>query len=261
MANTRIYENLMRGGRVEPVIGRTCENRNSLDLRHHLAAFQTPNEADIKLLINAAKQPWQTWRPAPAPRKRDIALRLGEILVREKHDPIMYVSPERSEKAKKPWYHSEEEPAARTAVELQTQRHIRRVHGGRHNAFWALAHDLGICTPITQPESSLPPLVESVPHDHGDNASMTQVGIFSTPTVSTDGEAGPIEGSERGPGGGPKSEDEEGGDDDEEDEGGCEHQVLVALERIRQSICAASWLATTCFVLQVIVQVILSLLR
>jgi aldehyde dehydrogenase (NAD+) len=79
-----IYHNLIGGEWKPAVSGKTVLNLNPADHTDVVGAFPSSHAEDVALAVAAAKKAFATWRLVPAPKRAEILLRAGSILVQNK---------------------------------------------------------------------------------------------------------------------------------------------------------------------------------
>jgi aldehyde dehydrogenase (NAD+) len=79
-----IYHNLIGGEWKPAVSGKTVLNLNPADHTDVVGAFPSSHAEDVALAVAAAKKAFATWRLVPAPKRAEILLRAGGILVQNK---------------------------------------------------------------------------------------------------------------------------------------------------------------------------------
>ena len=79
-----IYHNLIGGDGKPAVSGKTVLNLNPADHTDVVGAFPSSHAEDVALAVAAAKKAFATWRLVPAPKRAEILLRAGSILVQNK---------------------------------------------------------------------------------------------------------------------------------------------------------------------------------
>jgi len=79
-----IYHNLIGGEWMPAVSGKTVLNLNPADHADVVGAFPSSHAEDVALAVAAAKKAFATWRLVPAPKRAEILLRAGSILVQNK---------------------------------------------------------------------------------------------------------------------------------------------------------------------------------
>jgi alpha-ketoglutaric semialdehyde dehydrogenase len=78
------FHNLIGGQWIPAVGGKTILNLNPADHSDIIGAFPSSHAEDVALAVDAAKKAFATWRLVPAPRRAEILLRAGTILVQNK---------------------------------------------------------------------------------------------------------------------------------------------------------------------------------
>jgi alpha-ketoglutaric semialdehyde dehydrogenase len=81
---TSKYRNFINGEWTDPASGEFAPNRNPADTNDVIGEFPESNPADVSAAVEAARQAYQRWRLAPAPKRAEILIRAGEMLVRDK---------------------------------------------------------------------------------------------------------------------------------------------------------------------------------
>jgi aldehyde dehydrogenase (NAD+) len=79
-----IYHNLIGGEWKPAVSGKTVLNLNPADHTDVVGAFPSSHAEDVAMAVAAAKKAFATWRLVPAPKRAEILLRAGSILVQNK---------------------------------------------------------------------------------------------------------------------------------------------------------------------------------
>ena len=81
------YQNLIGGQWVAAATGKTMLNLNPADHSDVIGAFPSSHAEDVALAVAAAKKAFATWRLVPAPKRAEVLVRAGTILVqnKEKH--------------------------------------------------------------------------------------------------------------------------------------------------------------------------------
>ena len=78
------YHNLIGGQWLPAASGKTILNLNPADHSDIVGAFPSSHAEDVALAVAAAKKAFATWRLVPAPKRAEILLRAGDILVQNK---------------------------------------------------------------------------------------------------------------------------------------------------------------------------------
>jgi aldehyde dehydrogenase (NAD+) len=78
------YHNLIGGQWVAAATGKTILNLNPADHSDVIGAFPSSHAEDVALAVAAAKKAFATWRLVPAPKRAEILVRAGNILVQNK---------------------------------------------------------------------------------------------------------------------------------------------------------------------------------
>jgi alpha-ketoglutaric semialdehyde dehydrogenase len=78
------YQNLIGGQWLPAASGNTILNLNPADHSDIVGAFPSSHAQDVAAAVAAAKQAFTTWRLVPAPKRAEILLRAGTILVQNK---------------------------------------------------------------------------------------------------------------------------------------------------------------------------------
>ena len=79
-----MYHNLIGGQWLPAASGQTILNLNPADHADVVGEFPSSNAEDVDRAVAAAKQAFATWRLVPAPKRAEILLRAGAILVQNK---------------------------------------------------------------------------------------------------------------------------------------------------------------------------------
>jgi acyl-CoA reductase-like NAD-dependent aldehyde dehydrogenase len=78
------YRNLIGGQWLPAASGKTILNLNPADHSDVVGEFPSSHAEDVALAVAAAKKAFNTWRLVPAPKRAEILLRAGTILVQNK---------------------------------------------------------------------------------------------------------------------------------------------------------------------------------
>ncbi len=78
------YQNLIGGQWLPAASGKTILNLNPADHSDVIGAFPSSHAEDVALAVAAAKQAFATWRLVPAPKRAEILVRAGNILIQNK---------------------------------------------------------------------------------------------------------------------------------------------------------------------------------
>jgi len=78
------YQNLIGGQWLPAASGNTILNLNPADHSDVIGAFPSSNAEDVALAVAAAKKAFTTWRLVPAPKRAEILVRAGNILIQNK---------------------------------------------------------------------------------------------------------------------------------------------------------------------------------
>jgi aldehyde dehydrogenase (NAD+) len=78
------YQNLIGGQWIPAVSGKSILNLNPADHSDVIGAFPSSHAEDVAMAVAAAKKAFATWRLVPAPRRAEILVRAGNILVQNK---------------------------------------------------------------------------------------------------------------------------------------------------------------------------------
>jgi alpha-ketoglutaric semialdehyde dehydrogenase len=78
------YQNLIGGQWVAAATGKTILNLNPADHSDVIGAFPSSHAEDVALAVAAAKKAFATWRLVPAPKRAEILVRAGNILIQNK---------------------------------------------------------------------------------------------------------------------------------------------------------------------------------
>jgi len=79
-----IYQNLIGGQWLPAASGKTILNLNPADHSDVIGAFPSSHAEDVALAVAAAKKAFATWRLVPAPKRAEILVRAGNILIQNK---------------------------------------------------------------------------------------------------------------------------------------------------------------------------------
>jgi len=79
-----VYHNLIGGEWVPAASGKTFLNLNPADSTDVIGAFPSSGAEDVDRAVAAAKSAFSTWRLVPAPKRAEILLRTGNLLVQNK---------------------------------------------------------------------------------------------------------------------------------------------------------------------------------
>jgi aldehyde dehydrogenase (NAD+) len=80
----RTYHNLIDGQWLPAKSGKTIMNLNPADHTDVVGAFPASDAEDVALAVAAAKKAFATWRLVPAPKRAEILVRAGQILLERK---------------------------------------------------------------------------------------------------------------------------------------------------------------------------------
>ena len=78
------YQNLIGGQWLSAASGKTILNLNPADHSDVIGAFPSSHAEDVALAVTAAKKAFATWRLVPAPKRAEILVRAGNILIQNK---------------------------------------------------------------------------------------------------------------------------------------------------------------------------------
>jgi len=78
------YHNLIGGQWLPAISGKTILNLNPADHSDVVGAFPSSHSEDVALAVAAAKKAFATWRLVPAPKRAEILVRAGNILIQNK---------------------------------------------------------------------------------------------------------------------------------------------------------------------------------
>src|SRR5580698_3518381 len=78
------FQNLVGGQWLPAVSGKTILNLNPADHSDVIGAFPSSHAEDVAMAVEAAKKAFASWRLVPAPKRADILLRAGNILIQNK---------------------------------------------------------------------------------------------------------------------------------------------------------------------------------
>ena len=81
---TPTYHNLIGGQWLPAACGKTILNLNPADHTDVVGAFPASHAEDVSLAVEAARKAFQMWRLVPAPKRAEILLRTGNILLQKK---------------------------------------------------------------------------------------------------------------------------------------------------------------------------------
>ena len=79
-----VFHNLIGGQWMPAVSGKTMLNLNPADNSDVIGAFPSSHSEDVALAVAAAKKAFASWRLVPAPKRAEILMRAGNILVQNK---------------------------------------------------------------------------------------------------------------------------------------------------------------------------------
>jgi alpha-ketoglutaric semialdehyde dehydrogenase len=79
-----IYQNFIGGQWVAAATGKTILNLNPADHSDVIGAFPSSHAEDVDMAVAAARKAFATWRLVPAPKRAEILVRAGNILVQNK---------------------------------------------------------------------------------------------------------------------------------------------------------------------------------
>src|SRR5580692_3333024 len=82
--NYETYHNLIDGEWVPASSGKTILNLNPADHTDVVGAFPSSDSEDVALAVAAAKKAFATWRLVPAPKRAELLLRAGSLLLERK---------------------------------------------------------------------------------------------------------------------------------------------------------------------------------
>ncbi|HEX8119037.1 MAG TPA: aldehyde dehydrogenase family protein, partial [Pyrinomonadaceae bacterium] len=83
-AAAKKYPNYIGGEWVASSSGEWFEDANPADTRDVIGRFPVSTREDVEAAVGAARTAADRWRRLPAPRRAEILVRLGEILIRDK---------------------------------------------------------------------------------------------------------------------------------------------------------------------------------
>jgi len=83
---SKTYPNFIGGKSVPAKSGKTYENRSPADTSDVVGIFPYSDGSDVKAAVAAAKKAYETWRKVPAPKRGEIMLKAGEIMVARKEE-------------------------------------------------------------------------------------------------------------------------------------------------------------------------------
>jgi aldehyde dehydrogenase (NAD+) len=78
------YQNLIGGQWLPAVSGKTLFNLNPADHSDVIGEFPSSGAEDVALAVAAAQKAYATWRLVPAPKRAEILMRAGNILLQNK---------------------------------------------------------------------------------------------------------------------------------------------------------------------------------
>src|SRR5579863_1963646 len=78
------YQNMIGGQWLPAASGKTILNLNPADHSDVIGAFPSSHAEDVALAVAAAKKAFATWRLVPAPKRAEILVRAGYILIQNK---------------------------------------------------------------------------------------------------------------------------------------------------------------------------------
>jgi aldehyde dehydrogenase (NAD+) len=78
------YQNLIGGQWLPAASGKTLLNLNPADHTEVIGAFPASGAEDVDLAVAAAKKAFATWRLVPAPKRAEVLIRAGQILLERK---------------------------------------------------------------------------------------------------------------------------------------------------------------------------------
>src|ERR1019366_3504075 len=78
------YHNLIGGQWLPAASGKTILDLNPADHTDVVGAFPASQAEDVDLAVEAARKAFRTWRLVPAPKRAEILVRAGNILVQNK---------------------------------------------------------------------------------------------------------------------------------------------------------------------------------
>jgi alpha-ketoglutaric semialdehyde dehydrogenase len=78
------YQNLIGGQWLPATSGKTILNLNPADHSDVIGAFPSSHAEDVALAVAAAKKAFAAWRLVPAPKRAEILVRAGNILIQNK---------------------------------------------------------------------------------------------------------------------------------------------------------------------------------
>ena len=79
-----VYHNLIGGQWVPAASGKTILNLNPAEHTDVIGEFPSSHAEDVERAVEAARKAYATWRLVPAPRRAEILLRAGNLLVQRK---------------------------------------------------------------------------------------------------------------------------------------------------------------------------------
>jgi aldehyde dehydrogenase (NAD+) len=83
---SKTYQNFIGGKWVPAKSGKTYENHSPADTSDIVGIFPYSDASDVKAAVAAAKKAYATWRKVPAPKRGEIMLKAGEIMVARKEE-------------------------------------------------------------------------------------------------------------------------------------------------------------------------------
>lgn len=78
------YSNFINGKWVKAAGGRTFEDRNPADTRDLIGIFPESGAQDVENAVQAAQKAYASWRLVPAPKRAEIIMKAGELLLEKK---------------------------------------------------------------------------------------------------------------------------------------------------------------------------------
>lgn len=80
------FQNYINGRWVDAKSGRTFENRNPANWDEVLGVFPLSGKEDVDEAVKAARNAFESWRLAPAPKRGDIMRKVGDLLTARKEE-------------------------------------------------------------------------------------------------------------------------------------------------------------------------------
>ena len=80
------YLNYIAGNWIPAESGEFFENRNPADTTDIIGLFPKSSQADVDRAVRAAEAAYDAWRLTPAPKRGEVLVRLGQILIERKEE-------------------------------------------------------------------------------------------------------------------------------------------------------------------------------